>query len=58
MLRKEFLGILNLEERAKHFYEHYLEQMDDGPIKKELTAIRDDEIAHIKIAKLLISYVS
>jgi len=58
MLREEFLSILNLEERARHFYEHYIGEVDDETIKKELVSIRDDEIGHIKIAKKLIEYVS
>ena len=58
MLRKEFQNILSLEERAKHFYDHYIEQIEDAKVKKELTSIRDDEIGHIKIAKKLIALVS
>ena len=58
MLREEFQSILNLEERALHFYEHYISEVDDETIKKELVSIRDDEIDHIKIAKKLIEYVS
>ncbi|MFH1552976.1 MAG: hypothetical protein ABID83_04995 [Candidatus Omnitrophota bacterium] len=58
MLRKEFEKILNLEERARNFYSHYIDQVDDENIKKQLTAIRDDEVQHIEIAKKLIEYVS
>ena len=58
MLLKEFKEILSYEERAKHFYDHYIDQVDDEDIKKQLTAIRDDEAAHIKIAQKLIEYVS
>ena len=58
MLRKEIEGILALEERAKHFYDHYISQLDNEKIKRQLTAIRDDEIRHIKIAKTLIASVS
>ena len=58
MLRKEFKEILSYEERAKHFYDHYIDQVDDEEIKKQLIAIRDDEKAHIKIAETLIGYVS
>ena len=58
MLRKEFAQILALEERAKAFYDHYIEQVDDPGVKKQLTAIRDDEAVHVTIAKKLIEYVS
>jgi len=58
MLLKEFREILVLEERAKHFYDHYIDQIDDEEIKKSLIAIRDDEIEHVDIAKKLIEYVS
>ncbi|MBL7157703.1 MAG: hypothetical protein ISS92_06065 [Candidatus Omnitrophica bacterium] len=58
MLKKEFQSILTLEERAKNFYDHYIEQVDDKAIKEKLTSIRDDEIAHIKVAKRLIDLVS
>ncbi len=55
MLRKDFQEILELEERAKHFYDHYISQLDDERIKKILIAIRNDEIKHIEIAKKLIA---
>jgi len=58
MLRKEFESILELEERAKHFYDHYISQLDDEKIKKILISIRDDEIGHVDIAKELIKLVS
>lgn len=58
MMRKEFQDILTLEERAKHFYDHYIDQVDNEMIKKQLIFIRDDEIRHIEIAKRLIGYVS
>ena len=58
VLHKEFQDILRLEERAKHFYDHYIEQVDNEKIKKELISIRDDEIRHIEIAKKLLEYVS
>lgn len=58
MMRKEFQDILTLEERAKHFYDHYIDQVDNEMIKKQLVSIRDDEIRHIEIAKRLIGYVS
>lgn len=58
LLLKEFREILDREEKARHFYEHYIACLDDGPIKKELASIRDDEIKHIKIAKKLIEFVS
>lgn len=58
MMQKEFQEILNLEERAKHFYSHYIDQVSNEKIKKQLTSIRDDEIRHIEIAKRLIKYVS
>ncbi|NQU94635.1 MAG: hypothetical protein HQ549_00165 [Candidatus Omnitrophica bacterium] len=58
MLKKEFQNILTLEERAKHFYDHYIEQISDEKIKEKLISIRNDEIAHIKVAKRLIEMVS
>ena len=58
MLRKEFEEILVYEERAKHFYDHYIDQLKDKGIKKELESIRDDEKLHIEIAKKLIDCVS
>jgi len=58
MMRKEFQDILTLEERAKHFYDHYIGEVDNEMIKKQLVSIRDDEIRHIEIAKRLIGYIS
>ena len=58
LLLKEFKDILAHEERAKHFYDHYIDQLQDSDIKKQLISIRDDEIAHIKIAKRLIEIIS
>jgi rubrerythrin len=58
VLLKEFKEILGYEERAKHFYDHYIEQVDDEEIKKQLISIRDEEECHINIAKKLIEYVS
>jgi rubrerythrin len=58
LLLKEFHKIKTLEERARHFYDHYIDQVDDEEIKKQLVSIRDDEIEHIKIAEALIECVS
>ena len=58
MLRKEFEKILALEERAKNFYDHYIDQIEDENVKKQLTSIRDDEVKHIGIAKQLVEFVS
>ena len=58
MIQKEFEELLVHEERAKAFYDHYIEQVEDERIKDKFTAIRDDEIIHIKIAKKLIELVS
>ena len=58
ILLKEFQKILTHEERAKHFYDHYIDQIEDEEIRKQLISIRDDEVSHIKIAKRLIEYVS
>jgi rubrerythrin len=58
VLLKEFKEILGYEERAKHFYDHYIEQVEDEEIKKQLVTIRDDEVYHINIAKKLIECVS
>ncbi|MGD2278481.1 MAG: hypothetical protein PVH45_00115 [Candidatus Omnitrophota bacterium] len=54
LLRKEFNEILVLEERARHFYDHYSGQVEDKEIKEALTGIRDDEILHVDIAKKLL----
>lgn len=58
MLRGEFKEILVHEERARAFYDHYIEQVEDDRIKAELSGIRDDEIAHIRIARELLDIVS
>ena len=58
MLLNEFNEILELEKKAKAFYDHYIGEIEDESIKKQLTAIRDDEICHIKIAEKLIELVS
>ena len=58
VLLKEFREILACEERAKNFYDHYIDQLDDEEIKSKLVSIRNDEILHIKIAKKLIECVS
>jgi len=58
MLRKEFRAILELEKRAKHFYNHYIDQLEDEKIKGELVSIRNDEAVHIKLAENLIKLVS
>ncbi len=58
LLLKEFRDILACEERAKHFYDHYIDQLQDSDIKERLISIRNDEIVHIKIAKRLIEIIS
>ena len=58
VLLKEFKKILEYERRAKYFYDHYIDQVEDEEIKKQLVAIRDDERLHIKIAEKLIECVS
>jgi len=58
VLLERFQKILACEERARHFYDHYIDQIEDEEIRKQLISIRDDEINHIKIAKRLIEYVS
>ena len=58
MLLEEFRKILSYEERARHFYDHYIEMVEDADIKKQLISIRNDEIEHIKIAKDLVKSVS
>ncbi len=57
MLLKEFREILVHEERAKAFYDHYIDQLQDEGVKSQLSAIRDDEVTHIKIARMLIESV-
>ncbi|MFH1395103.1 MAG: hypothetical protein ABIH09_03000 [Candidatus Omnitrophota bacterium] len=54
MLLKQFKEILEMERRAKYFYDHYIEQVETEDIKEQLIEIRDDEIEHIKIAEELI----
>jgi len=58
VLLERFQKILACEERARHFYDHYIDCLDDEDIKEKLLSIRDDEIKHIEIAKKLIEYVS
>jgi hypothetical protein len=58
ILLKEFEEILTLEIRAKHFYDHYIEQVDDPEVKEILTSIRDDEKMHVKVAEELIEIIS
>jgi hypothetical protein len=58
MLRKEFKKILILEKRAKVFYDHYVDLVNDKDIRERLAAIRDDEVRHIEIAQKLVDYVS
>ncbi|MBL7156619.1 MAG: hypothetical protein ISS92_00505 [Candidatus Omnitrophica bacterium] len=58
ILRKEFYAILELEKRAKHFYNHYIDQLEDEKIKEKLVSIRNDEAAHIKLAENLIKLAS
>jgi len=52
-----FQEILEMEKRAKYFYDHYIEQIDDEEIRLKLTEIRCDEIEHIQIAEKLIECV-
>lgn len=52
-----FQEILEMEKRAKYFYDHYIEQIDDEEIRLKLTEIRRDEIEHIQIAEKLIDCV-
>ncbi len=58
MLLERFRKILVCEERARHFYDHYIDSINDEAIKQKLVSIRDDEIKHIEIAKSLIKLVS
>jgi len=58
ILKDEFKNIFTYEERAKHFYDHYIDQIDDEEIKNILISIRDDEIMHMEVAKKLIEMVS
>jgi rubrerythrin len=54
-LKKDFKDILVHEQRAKQFYDHYIEQVDNEDIRKVLISIRDDEKDHIKLAEKLIT---
>ena len=58
ILLKEFKEILALEMRARHFYDHYIDQIDDPEVKETLSSIRNDELVHIKIAEELMEIVS
>ena len=58
MLIKEFKKIRAHEERAKIFYDHYIDQVDDASVKGTLASIRDDEIIHMELADKLIEMVS
>ena len=58
VLRKEFKEILVLEEKAEHFYSQYIDQIGDEEVREKLISIRNDEKAHIEIAKKLIDCVS
>ncbi len=53
-LKKTFEEILEHEQRAKCFYDHYIEQTENNEVRKELMSIRDEEKAHIKLAGKLI----
>lgn len=53
-LKKDFEEILAHEQRAKQFYDHYIDQIEDEDIRSELIAVRDEEKVHIKLAKKLI----
>ena len=57
MLKENFKEILEHETRAKYFYNHYIDQIDDEDIKGMLMGIRNDEVAHMKIAQELIDSV-
>jgi len=57
MLREGFQEILEMEKRAKYFYDHYIGEIDDDEIRMKLIEIRNDEIEHIRIAEKLIEYV-
>ncbi|MDP8217858.1 MAG: hypothetical protein P9M03_03930 [Candidatus Theseobacter exili] len=57
-MHNKFIKILANEERAKHIYDHYIEQIDDDQIKLQLIEIRDDEVKHIEIAKKLLDISS
>lgn len=58
MLLTEFKKIRVHEERAKVFYDHYIDQVDDEKVKEILTSIRDDEVMHMQLADKLIEMVS
>ena len=58
MLKKEFEEILGFEKNAKTAYDDYIAEVDDEEIKEQLISIRDDEIRHVEIAKMLIEYLS
>ena len=57
MLKENFKEILEHETRAKYFYNHYIDQIDDQTTKEILEKIRNDEIIHMKIAEELIDAI-
>jgi len=58
MLREGFQELLEMEKRAKYFYDHYIVEIDDDDeIRMKLIEIRNDEIEHIRIAEKLLEYV-
>ena len=58
MLLKRFQKALGREKKARYFYDHYIDCVEDEETKAMLVSIRDDEITHIEIAKRLIKCVS
>lgn len=58
LLRKEFQKILEIEQAAQCFYECFIEQLNEGELKEQLTSICSDEIEHVKIAETLVGYIS
>ncbi|MBD3380037.1 MAG: hypothetical protein GF408_06220 [Candidatus Omnitrophica bacterium] len=53
MLHADFREIFVHEERAKAFYGHYAEQVEDPEIRKVLYSIAEEEKGHMKLAREL-----
>jgi len=58
IILKRFKKLLSMEEKAKRYYNYYIERLEDAEIKKHLISICDDEKKHIDIVKKLITLIS
>ena len=56
-LREHFKAMLQFEEDMKNQYDEYIEELSDEVVLQELKVIRDWEIRHIQLVKLLMEIV-